>query len=59
MSRGGYKGACNFPHEFEVCPQCGKKGFYQRVSPWRDGGMEKVCRYCHHSSIQFVDRSER
>ena len=24
MSRGGYKGACNFPHEFEVCPECGK-----------------------------------
>ncbi len=46
MSRGGYKGRENFPHEFEICPNCGKKGVYQRHSLSRQIGQETHCRYC-------------
>ena len=46
MSRGGYKGKENFPHKFELCLACGKKGVYERSSLLRDGWREKVCRYC-------------
>lgn len=44
MSRGGYRGKENFPHKFDICPWCGKKGLYERGS---DRGREQACRYCH------------
>ena len=48
MSRGGYKGRENYPHEFEICPKCGKRGFYERSSMLHEGGREKRCKYCKH-----------
>lgn len=48
MSRGGHKGKENFPHKFELCLACAKKGVYERSSLLLAGRREKVCRYCKH-----------
>lgn len=46
MSRGGYKGRCNFPRVFEKCPKCGKKGVYERSMHVYHYTREKRCKYC-------------
>ena len=40
----------NFPHHFEICPKCGKRGLYSRNST--ELRVEEACRYCpYHSEI--------
>ena len=53
MSRGGYKGRENFPHVFKVCPECGKKGLYERNAVWVSCAREEVCRYCKFTRLMF------
>ncbi len=39
------------PKRFEVCPKCGKKGFYvSRGFPYFSDGT-KVCRYCDYRKL--------
>jgi len=49
MSRGGYKGRENFPHKFEACPKCGKKGVYERAMRVFSYTREKRCKYCQET----------
>jgi hypothetical protein len=67
MSRGGYKGRENFAHKFEVCPNCGKKGVYERSMPYRRFTREKRCKYCQstiesnktHGLSETAEQKER
>ncbi len=58
MSRGGYKGKSNYPHKFEECPKCGKKGFYRRVPSdyEREYGAdwEYRCKYCGYLKRTYI-----
>jgi hypothetical protein len=42
-------GASNWPHEFEQCPKCGKKGVYERRMPILRYTREKRCKYCQET----------
>jgi len=45
----------NFPRNFEVCPECGKKGVYVRNWSFHIDMKEKCCRYCGYRGKPFFD----
>ena len=47
--------AGNFPRDFEVCPECGKKGVYTRNWSYHIGMKEKLCKYCHYRAAPFFN----
>jgi hypothetical protein len=47
--------AGNFPREFEVCPECGKKGVYMRNWSFHIGMKEKLCKYCDYRAAPFLN----
>lgn len=44
-------------HKYEVCPKCGKKGYYTPKSEWdRLGGLieyKPTCVYCRLSGVRI------